>query len=214
MIRPVMPDLSGWQTDTGQLLFQGALMLAAALVAAACISGFAFHKWQGHKRRLRLLLVGMTAVYTTALLWLFGCSAITVRGIILCLILLVSSYADIRSRECDDWLHVMIVITAFIGSDTSQLFGRFLSAAATGGLLLLPVLLCKNKIGGADIKCAMACSFLLGFTKGIGGLCIGLVIAILVNALRNKEKRRTGFPLIPYLTAGYLAVYLILGGKT
>ena len=73
----------------------------------------------------------------------------------------------------------------------------------------MTMLITNCDIGGADIKFAVACSFLLGFEKGVVAFVGGMLLAVLLNAFKTKEKRRGGFPLIPYLTVCYLAVYLL-----
>ena len=209
MIRPVIPDISNFSFDNWLAIANIFILIAFAVLAAFCVSKFAANKWDGNKGKTALGFIGITIAFTVLLIYFFGCSAITVRGIIFCLILLLSSYSDIRTRECSDWLHVMIVIAAFIGCDFANLPMMIVSAMFVGGIMLMTLLIANCDIGGADIKCAVACSFLLGLERGIIALVGGMLIAILLNAFKDKEKRRVGFPLIPYLTAGYLAVYLI-----
>ena len=209
MIRPVIPDISKFSTDNWLMLANVFILIALSVLAAFCVSSFAANKLSGSKGKTALGFIGSTLVFTVLLICFFGCSAITVRGVIFCLILLLSSYSDIRTRECSDWLHVMIVIAAFIGCDFANLPMRLVSAMFVGGIMLMTMLIANCDIGGADIKCAVACSFLLGFEKGVIALVGGMLLAVLLNAFKSKEKRRGGFPLIPYLTVGYLAVYLI-----
>lgn len=209
MIRPVIPDISNFSVDNWLVLANLVILMAFSVLAAFCVSLFAANKWSGSKGKTALGFIGITIVFTIFLVYFFGCTAITVRGIIFCLILLLSSYSDIRIRECSDWLHVMIVIAAFIGCDFANLPMMIVSAMFVGGIMLMTLLIANCDIGGADIKCAVACSFLLGFEKGVIALVGGMLIAVLFNAFKSKEKRRGGFPLIPYLTVGYLAVYLI-----
>lgn len=132
---------------------------------------------------------------------------ITVKGIILSLVLAFSSYEDIKARECDDYLHLMIVIAALIGTELSSIPYMLLSGVLTGGLMLLPVLLTKSDIGGADIKMTAACSFLLGLNKGIIGLLAGTVLAVVFNIFKKDKSK--AFPMIPYLTVGYMAAFVI-----
>ena len=209
MIRPVIPDISHFTFDNWLTITNIFVIIAFSVLAAFCVSAFAANKWKGSKGKTALGFIGITLAFTVLLICFFGCSAITVRGIIFCLILLLSSYSDIRTRECSDWLHVMIVIAAFIGCEFASLPMMLVSAMFVGGIMLMTLLIANCDIGGADIKCAVACSFLLGFEKGIIALVVGMLLAVLLNAFKDKEKRRGGFPLIPYLTVGYLAVYLI-----
>ena len=71
----------------------------------------------------------------------------------------------------------------------------------------------EGRIGGADIKFAAACAFSLGMAKSICGLIVGLTLAIAVNAvigaIRRKNNKEYGFPMLPYLAAGFFAAYFI-----
>ncbi len=209
MIRPMIPDISTFSTENWLALANVLVLIALSSLAAFSVSSFAAKKWGGAKGKTALGFIGITLAFTVLLICFFGCTAITVRGIIFCLVLLLSSYSDVRTRECSDWLHVMIVIAAFIGCDFAKLPMMFVSAMFIGGILLMAILIADCNIGGADVKCAVACSFLLGFEKGVVAFVGGMLLAVLLNAFKSKEKRRGGFPLIPYLAVSYLAVFLI-----
>lgn len=208
IVNPVIPNTPSLSTDNWLTIINVFVLISLSVLTAFCVSTYASNKWKGDKFKTTFSFVGIILIFTVLLVCFFGCTAITVRGIIFCLILLLSSYSDIHSRECSDWLHVMIVIAAFIGFDFANLPTMFVATMFTGSILLITKIITKNKLGGADIKCVAACSFLLGLEKGVIALVAGMLLAILSNAFRNKEKRRGGFPLIPYLAVGYLAVYL------
>ena len=208
-INPVIPTIANFSINNWLMVINAFILITFSILAAFCISSFATNKWKGNKFKTTSGFVSITLIFTALLICFFGCTAITVRGIIFCLILLLSSYSDIHTRECSDWLHVMIVIAAFIGCDFTKLPTMFIAAMFVGGILLMTVLLSNCDIGGADIKCAVACSFLLGFEKSIIALVAGLLLAVLSNAFKSKTERQKGFPLIPYLTVGYLAVYFM-----
>ena len=101
----------------------------------------------------------------------------------------------------------MIVIAALIGTELSSIPYMLLSGVFIGGLMLLPVLLTKSDIGGADIKMAAACSFLMGLNRGIIGLLVGTVLAVGFNIFKKDKSK--GFPMIPYLAVGYMAAFFI-----
>lgn len=209
IVNPVIPNIPSFSTDNWLAIINVFILIALSVLTAFCVSAFASNKWNGDKLKTTFSFVGIMLIFIVLLICFFGCTAITVRGIIFCLILLLSSYSDIHTRECSDWLHVMIVIAAFIGCDFSNLPTMFIAAMFVGGIMLMTVLLTKCDIGGADVKCAVACSFLLGFEKSIIALVAGLLLAVLSNAFKSKTERQKGFPLIPYLTVGYLAVYFM-----
>ncbi len=208
MIRPILPrfyeiDL----TNKVGFIVSTVLMTLSVVLIALLVGRFAAGKFDGNKKKTALCFIGVTALTTLALICFFGCAAITVKGIVLSLILVFSSYEDIKKRECDDYLHLMIVIAAFIGTDLSSIPNMLLSGLFAGGLMLLTMLITKSNIGGADIKMAAACSFLLGLSRGVIGLLAGMILAVVVNVFKKDKKK--GFPMIPYLAVGYMAAYFI-----
>ena len=207
MIRPILPHIYNFDVMNIGFIISAALMLTAAVIAALLSARYAADAFKGNKKKTALCFVGIAVCVTLALICFFGCAAITVKGIIFALILVFSSYEDIKKRECDDYLHLMIVIAAFLGTELSSLPNMFVSAMFAGGLMLATMLMTKSSIGGADIKMAAACSFLLGISRGVIGLLIGMVLAVAFNIFKKDKKK--GFPMIPYLAVGYMAAYFI-----
>ena len=209
MIRPILPYYSSMTQADGFTIVSMLLLLIGAVFAAFCIAMYAANGQQGEKRKTVLLFMGITAIVTVTMLGFFGCAAVTVRGIILCLILLYSSYSDIRTRECSDYLHLMIVIAAFIGCKTAELPAMILGGVLVGAVMLVPLLTGKRSLGGADIKCSAACAFLLVLKRGLIGLTAGLLLAVIINGIKNRKKKDKSFPLLPYLSVGFTAAYFI-----
>lgn len=209
MIRPILPYYSSITQADGFTVVSMLLLLIGAVFAAFCIAMYAANGQQGEKRKTVLLFMGITAIVTVTMLCFFGCAAVTVRGIILCLILLYSSYSDIRIRECSDYLHLMIVIAAFIGCKATELPAMILGGVLVGAVMLVPLLTGNRTLGGADIKCSAACAFLLGLKRGLIGLTAGLLLAVIINSIKNRKKKDKSFPLLPYLSVGFTAAYFI-----
>ena len=209
MIRPILPYYSSMTQADGFTVVSMLLLLIGAVFAAFCIAMYAANGQQGEKRKTVLLFMSITAIVTVTMLGFFGCAAVTVRGIILSLILLYSSYSDIRTRECSDYLHLMIVIAAFIGCKTAELPAMIIGGALVGAVMLVPLLTGKRTLGGADIKCSAACAFLLGLKRGLIGLTAGLLLAVIINGIKNRKKKDKSFPLLPYLSVGFTAAYFI-----
>ena len=91
-------------------------------------------------------------IYALLLFGTFGFTPYTVRGILLCLILLTASYSDLRYREVDDHLSVMVLLTSFIGCGMADLPGMLLGGLFVFGMMLVVSLMGKEScIGGADI---------------------------------------------------------------
>lgn len=209
MIRPILPYYSSITQADGFTVVSMLLLLIGAVFAAFCIAMYAANGQQGEKRKTVLLFMGITAIVTVTMLCFFGCAAVTVRGIILCLILLYSSYSDIRTRECSDYLHLMIVIAAFIGCKTADLPAMILGGVLVGAVMLVPLPTGNRTLGGADIKCSAACAFLLGLKRVLIGLTAGLLLAVIINGIKNRKKKDKSFPLLPYLSVGFTAAYFI-----
>ena len=207
-IEPIRPNMNIPTNLNSWEIINGAIILITAVLAAFLIAKYAEKRWQGDSRKLTIAYIGIVSVMSVLLFYFFGLSAITLKGQILCLILLISSYSDIKTRECDDWLHVMIVIAGLIGTNINLIPKMIISSLAVGGVMLIPIIFADSNLGGADIKCAAVCTFMLGLEKGIIGLTIGLILGIIFNIFVFKN-RKDGFPLIPYLTAGYLTAYFI-----
>ena len=207
MIRPFIPHLYKFDVTNIGVIISAVLMLISTVLVALLIARYAADRFQGNKRKTTLFFMGISFLSALAIICFFGPAAVAVKGLILSLILVFCSYEDIKTRECDDALHLMIVIAAFIGTDLSSIPNMFVSAMFAGGLMLLTMIISKSNIGGADIKMAAACSFLLGLSRGIIGLLAGTILAVLFNIFKKDKKK--GFPMIPYLAVGYMAAYFI-----
>ena len=207
MIRPIMPRITPEITENPLILVNGIVLLALTVLTAVFISLYASNVYKGNKKKAVLFFTVIAALTALSLFCFFGCAATTVKGIIFCLLLAFSSYEDIKTRECENYVHLMIVIAAFIGTEMSALPGMFLSALIIGGIMLMTAAVTKSSIGGADIKLSAACAFMLGTVQGMTGLMIGLILAVIVNSIKNRKKKHEGFPLIPYLAVGFTAAY-------
>ena len=196
-------------TENPFVLISGFVLVITAVLIAVVLSRYAVETYKGSRKKATLFFVGITAFVTLMLFCFFGCAATTFKGIIFCLLLIFSSYEDIRIRECEDYVHLMIVIAAFIGTDMAALPNMILSALLIGGIMLMTTVITKSQMGGADIKLSAACAFLLGTVQGFAGLMLGLIAAIIVNIIKNRKKNTEGFPLIPYLAVGFMTAYFM-----
>lgn len=207
-IKSIFPQLSQTHHSTITLIVSGLIFIVTVILISCLIGGFAAKKWKGNKLKTILGFVIISSSVAIALFCFFGLSVRTIQGMIFSHILLISSYSDIKSRECDDYLSVMILLTAFIGIDLTAIPGMFIAAMFTAGIFLLVVITISDGVGGADIKLASASVFLLGFNRGIIGLIAGLLLAVIVNSIKSKK---SGFPMIPYLTAAFIPAFFIGG---
>lgn len=196
-------------TENPFVLISGFVLVITAVPIAVVLSRYAAEAYKGNRKKATLFFAGITAFVTLVLFCFFGCAATTFKGCIFCLLLLFSSYEDIRVRECENYVHLMIVIAAFIGTDMAALPNMILSALLVGGIMVVTTVITKSQMGGADIKLSAACAFMLGTVQGMTGLMIGLILAVIINSIKNRKKKHEGFPLIPYLAVGFTAAYFM-----
>lgn len=139
----------------------------------------------------------------------FGWTDNLVKGIIFLLVLLYAFVSDIQTHRVKDFASVMILITGFIGITVSEIPKHLFDGLLIGGILFICAVASNNRIGGADVKMSAACSFLLGFQRGMAGLIIGLLSAIICNLILNRKSKIKGkaFPLVPYLSVGFMIMY-------
>ena len=151
----------------------------------------------------------ISIILVSSLLIVFGWSIELLKGIILLQILLYASVSDIQTHEVKDFVSVLIFITGFIGVTLSDIPMMLFSGLAIGGVLLICAMVSGNRLGGADVKLSAACAFLLGFSKSIAGLVIGLFVSVIVNLIIQKQKKSKNqpFPLVPYLSIGFMLMY-------
>lgn len=215
MIQPILPTLPRTfinpSADTTMTILTYTAFLMLAAVTAFLISLYASGHFKGDKKKTAFVFTGIALVVSALLLCFFGCAVSAVKGALFCLILVFCSYSDIKTRESDDYLALMIALTAFIGTEVTDIPGMLLSGVLITLPMLLILIVCKGKvIGGADIKLSAACAFLLGIWNGTAGLMLGLTLGIIINLIVQMKKDKTeGFPLIPYLAVGFMTAYFI-----
>ena len=142
-----------------------------------------------------------------------GFSMWTVKGIALALILLYASAQDLYTHEADDFVWGMLLILSLvnfgdvgIGSMIMGALGVFVPQ------ILVAIFAKKGGIGGADIKISTAAALSLGFCGGVLGYMLGLIFAIVFQAIRSKvmkSSRQEPFPLLPFLSTGLMIGYFM-----
>lgn len=188
-------------------LFYSISYLIIAVTAAIVFGKIAAKAYKGNSKKAVAAFTVITAAAYIMLYFFYGASEKTLKGIIFCLILLFASYEDIKIRQVENYIHIMIVITAFIGRGFTKALYMLIPALIMSLIFLAVVLICKNfKMGGADIKLSVACAFMLG-QRSLYGLIIGLIAAIIINTIKKTGKQ--AFPLIPYLAVGFMTAYFI-----
>ena len=165
------------------------------------------------KNESKLAAVLSTAGIGLIMILLFGASLTTVKGMILCLILMYASLSDIRFHEVPNFVWAMIGILAFVGFEPEDLPSMLIGAVAVFVPQLAVSIIKPNRaIGGADIKISTALAFMLGAEKGIFSVIVGMLAAVIgVFIARKATKHRTdeAFPLVPFLAAGAVLAFML-----
>lgn len=155
----------------------------------------------------------LSAVVGLILLFAFGATLTTVKGMILTLLLLYASLSDLKTRTVPDCVSIMILILAFVGFGSTNLTSMLIGAAVVFiPQLALAMLRPDRACGGADLKISTALAFLLGAEKGLFALIVGMLLAVITMAVYNKvnaKDQTEAFPLVPFLWIGATLAYMI-----
>lgn len=158
---------------------------------------------------ISLLLIILVVVF---LITAFDDTNLIIKGFFYALILMYTSYIDIKTKTIPDKVHVLILLISLIKINLIYSLLGFLIVPLP---FFITALLKGGGIGGGDVKFMAASSFLLGIKGGFIASIIGLLLALIINAIlykvKNKDKN-ISFPLAPYLSVGCFLSYLILGG--
>lgn len=142
------------------------------------------------------------------------------QAALLFILLLAASVWDARKRIIPDELNILILCTGLLTFTPDKLAGLLL-----GLPLFIAALLKKGGMGGGDIKLTAATGFVIGLPLGMAGLIIGLSAVLLyyliIQSIRKLEHINAPaageslLPLAPFLSAGFIASYLLnFGGLT
>ena len=209
LVRPIMPHLTTPKPGALAEFLAGFIFVAVIAFVSFLLGRYVSRKFKTDKKKSILIFIAVSVIVGIGLFCFFGLSAEAIKGIIFCHILLTASISDLNTRECDDWLSVMILIASFIGTDVKTIPLRLLSGVVILILILIPALLTKgHMIGGADIKIATCSAVMLGLTKSIIALIAGLAISIIVNFIKLKDTDK-GFPLLPYFALTFIPAFFI-----
>ena len=130
--------------------------------------------------------------------------------------LIAASVVDCRRRAIPDPLCLLTAAAGLISFSPAQLFGPLAALP-----LFLAALLQPERMGGGDIKFTAAAGFVLGFWRGLWGLALGLLLAVLyfcaVSSLKKllhhppSKMTQAALPLGPFLSIGFATLYCFGG---
>ena len=130
--------------------------------------------------------------------------------------LAAASAVDCRKRTIPDSLCLLTAAAGLISFSPAQFFGVLAALP-----LLLAALIQPESMGGGDIKLTAAAGFVLGFWRGIWGMALGLLLAVLYFCAVKLFKRfahhtpstmaQAALPLGPFLSIGFAALFCFGG---
>ena len=197
---PVIEKFTGTEYSTAGFVITAILLLGITALAGYITGKSAAESFGGNKKKTVTALITMAA-----LLCFFGASAKAARGGVMCIIMLYAAFEDIKTRECADFLSVMLGITGIIGKEPKELILSLIAFAGIILILLISSAVTKNGIGGGDVKFAGAAALVLGFFNTAAALVLGLLAAVVINKLRKQKS----FPLLPYLAPAFMVTYFM-----
>ena len=191
------------------------LILKIILVAtAALVVGLFLNRnmeKQGFVTNKSFTLIAST-VMALGLSLRFGLSVYTFQGMFLFFLLLYASMSDLTNRHVANHISISILALSLISVPTVGFVSMLVSGAVSVAIQLGITALSGGGYGGADWKISSACAFLLGWQRGLSGMVLGLLIGVIFTCVYNKIKNRDmheGFALIPFISIGMMAVFLI-----
>lgn len=98
------------------------------------------------------------------------------QALIFLTVLATASVVDCRKRIIPDSLCLLTAAAGLISFSPAQLFGVLAALP-----LLIAALIQPECMGGGDIKLTAAAGFVLGFWRGIWGMALGLLLAVLYH---------------------------------
>ena len=120
-------------------------------------------------------------------------------------VLIIASGVDIRSRTVPKAVLLALLAVGLIGVSLTAL-----AWAALIFVLMFGTALACPDLGGGDVKFGTMCAFVLGDSKILFALLMGLMICMIWAALycfiRHKPLRGTSMPLVPFLSFGCLLI--------
>lgn len=195
----------------GFLLIFGAILVCAGY-AANTIGSYCAKRWSCNEVKIKFICLAIMASVAIAFLLRYGISMLTLQALVYCGVCLFASCSDFKTRMLDDSAHCIILAVAFMGRTINDIPAMLLSAVIIGGITLIVGVVSKGGgIGGADIKFAAASALMLGLEPSLAGTMVGLLVAVIVTAIKNKKTgKKEGFPLVPYLAIGYMGAMFLM----
>lgn len=193
------------------------ILLAVKMIMVSVISltvGIMLHnvmKKQGLKTGKTITMI-LSVLIALGLTLRFGVSVYTFQGLFLFFLLLYASISDITSRTIQDSVSVSILALSLVSIQSVGIVSMMAGSMIVCFVQLIVCLCNEGRHGGADMKITTASAFLLGFSRGLVSLILGLLIGIVFMLIYNKIKKRNnkeGFPLMPFVSLSIMSLFFV-----
>ena len=195
----------------GKVIYAVPVMFAVGLLLRVILKktpnyekGSKFNKW----------CIGISECIVFMMYMKFDYSLSLIKGIAMLAIFLFTSVCDIKTRNLENYVSIMLMLVGLIGVSIPTMFFNSITMLIAFAFMLACAIISKNQIGGADVKFIPVCFFVLGAARGITGLIMGLAFAVIGTLIRNKVKKisdpteKQTLPLLPYMSAAFMTTYL------
>lgn len=115
-----------------------------------------------------------------------------------------ASVLDVMTRTVPKRVCLLLLLTGLIGADLSSVTGFVLAAVP-----LVVTAVIRKDFGGGDVRFGALCGWVLQGANGLAGLATGAVLCLLTAPFLRRRAGWETIPLVPFLSAGCVAVLLI-----
>ncbi len=133
-----------------------------------------------------------------------------IKSILFVIVLMFAAKQDLKELQVSNWYSVALLAIGLIGVNIDSLIG----GALCYSVFFLVAML--TNLGGADVKIAGCCGFVLGTLPCLIALLIGLSISLILETITTiikKDGIKRVYPLVPYIASGCTVVTILEGTK-
>lgn len=131
-----------------------------------------------------------------------------IRRLLFAAVLIYASVTDIRTRTVPVHVLLFLFVIGLIGISLSSF-----TWALIVFVLLFSTAMVFPDFGGGDVKFGAMCAFVMGNSKVLSALLLGLLASIpaitFYCSVKHKPIKGTSFPLVPFISLGCLIMILI-----
>ena len=133
--------------------------------------------------------------------------------LLILILLLYATYTDIKTLEVPLWVSPVIIGIRFLQDfmaeeNNFRIMSGLLCGAILFGIFFMVAYL-GEQLGGADCLIVAAIGYSLDF-YGFYAVIIGLALTLPYTAYMKIAKKEHVYPLVPFLTVGYIITLIIL----